>query len=298
MIFLCSPWSTTLNKHKKMYQHKLLSTVCVLNPILWFISLYNFSATVSHAERQNYQKKFCFLCVTCLFLRIKSVWNFFSSRVRAKIFCVSPERSQAWAGHSQKYLARWTMRSCSIFPCRIPGIGMLQSSGQPSQQKNMSVRSRALSWTRASASKNRQAGTKAGIAGKPKICFSPPAAFQQSNSLCSVKKKREAKAFSPLGSLLKSQQKQLIRTTSHIHSKKKSYLSRRQSRSVFIRLLLRLFPGKKSFPRLWAVFCQGKREACPRFKTAATRLLNALIGAIRRMRRILPARRSSGRRQK
>lgn len=155
------------------------------------------------------------------------------------------------------------MRSCSIFPCRIPGIGMLQSSGQPSQQKNMSVRSRALSWTRASASKNRQAGTKAGIAGKPKICFSPPAAFQQSNSLCSVKKKREAKAFSPLGSLLKSQQKQLIRTTSHIHSKKKSYLSRRQSRSVFIRLLLRLFPGKSLFQGSELFFAKGKGKHAP-----------------------------------
>ena len=109
MIFSCAPGSVTLNKHKKIYQHNMLSTVCVLNPILWFISLCNCPATVSHAERQNYQKKFCFLCVACLFLRIKSVWNFFSSRVRAKIFCVSPERSQAWAGHAQNIsrIERW-----------------------------------------------------------------------------------------------------------------------------------------------------------------------------------------------
>lgn len=228
MIFSCAPECVTLNKHKKMYQHNMLSTVCVLNPILWFISLYNCPATVSHAERQNYQKKFCFLCVACLFPSIKSVWNFFSSRVRAKIFCVSPERSQAWAGHAPK-ISR-ALNDEVVFHSSVPH----------SRSQNV-----AVAWTAVAAKKyvgepscpvpdkslgikKKQSGTKLRHCRKAQKNSSPFRLAQASNRLCAVKRCKSL--FFLLGSHLKSPWNNA--QAPPVHSPEKSSLSRRQRRTA------------------------------------------------------------------
>ena len=239
----------------------MLSTVCVLNPILWFISLYNCPATVSHAERQNYQKKFCFLCVACLFPRIKSVWNFFSSRVRAKIFCVSPERSQAWAGHAPK-ISR-ALNDEVVFHISVPH----------SRSQNVSV-----AWTAVAAKKyvgepscpvpDKSLGIKETASGNKnpvwqestKICFSLPACPGVQPSL---RCEERQKAFLPFRESPQVAMEQRTGKPPVHSSEKKLSEPTATPHSSFLSLLLwRDF--KNSFPGLWAVFCQRKAlGACP-----------------------------------
>lgn len=147
------------------------------------------------------------------------------------------------------------MRSCSTFPCRIPGVRMSRSPGQPLQQKNMSASPRALSRTRASASKKRQAGTKIQYGRKAQKYVSPFRLAQASNRLCAVKKGK--RLFFLLGSHLKSPWNNAQGSPPYTVQKKSS-LSRRQRRTALFYLscceeiLKTLFPGSELF------FAKGK----------------------------------------
>lgn len=129
--------------------------------------------------------------------------------------------------------------------------------------KNMSASPRALSRTRASASKKRQAGTKIRHCRKAPKNGSPFRLAQASKRLCAVKKGK--RLFFLLGSRLKSpwNNAQAPRTQSR---KKLSEPTATPHSSFYLscceEILKSLFPGSELF------FTKGKREGMPQIQNS------------------------------
>lgn len=117
---------------------------------------------------------------------------------------------------------------------------------------------------------------KSGMAGKHKNMFPLPACPSVQPSL---RCEERQKAFLPFRESPQVAMEQRTGKSPHTVQKKSSLSLRQRRTALFISPAVKRF--KKLFSRaLSCFFAKGKRRACPRFKTAATRLLNARIREI------------------